>query len=249
MHSQFWFLNGILLIYGKTIDTQIHKHNAIQIIWPSVNNACQINASPLDNAIIISAETEHQLMMQRGWIILVEPQSQCGEQLLTYLNTASTSIIHGLNAHQSSDLSMTSKPTDVLDIVFNALTINTKTTHLNQRYVAKDKRIAHLQTQLDQCFKGTCIKPEKWSAADVANQLALSESRFLHLFKQEMKIAWRPYLLWRRLLCAVSSMHIGQSATDAAYQSGFADSAHLSRTFKAMFGITIRQAQANFKKT
>ena len=70
----------------------------------------------------------------------------------------------------------------------------------------------------------------------------------VHLFKQEMRIPWRPYLLWRRLLCAIAFMHKGGSATAAAYQAGFSDSAHLSRTFKSMFGITIRQAQASFSK-
>ena len=75
----------------------------------------------------------------------------------------------------------------------------------------------------------------------LADELNLSESRFLHLFKAEMNIAWRPYLLWRRLLCAINSLQRGLSATEAAHVAGFSDSAHLSRTFRNNFGMTIRQ--------
>ena len=74
----------------------------------------------------------------------------------------------------------------------------------------------------------------------------MSESRFRHLFRSEMGIAWRPYLRWRRLSCAITAMMSGCSATESAHLTGFADSAHLSRTFKAMFGISIQQARALF---
>ena len=82
----------------------------------------------------------------------------------------------------------------------------------------------------------------------MANQLALSESRFLHLFSKELGIAWRPYLLWRRIICVIQALINGSSATDAAHLAGFSDSAHLSRTFRNNFGMTIRQAHTLFKK-
>ncbi|MEL7400001.1 MAG: AraC family transcriptional regulator, partial [Pseudomonadota bacterium] len=110
-----------------------------------------------------------------------------------------------------------------------------------------DPRLQHLLQQLDGCLEGNCLTPEHWLAAEVSANLALSESRFLHLFRQQMGIAWRPYLLWRRLLCAVQQMAHGLSATAAAHQAGFADSAHLSRTFRSTFGMTIRQASRLFR--
>ena len=48
----------------------------------------------------------------------------------------------------------------------------------------------------------------------------------------------RRYLLWLRLQDAVRELAAGAPATDAAHAAGFADSAHLSRTFRRMFGIT-----------
>ena len=108
--------------------------------------------------------------------------------------------------------------------------------------------IPQLLTELNQCLQGSCIKPANWRAAEVANQLALSESRFLHLFSKELGIAWRPYLLWRRMMCAIQALKHNTSATNAAHLAGFSDSAHLSRTFRNNFGMTIRQALTIFNK-
>ena len=44
-------------------------------------------------------------------------------------------------------------------------------------------------------------------------------------------------MLWLRLERAVAVFAAGGSLTDAAHAAGFADSAHLSRTFRRMFGL------------
>jgi AraC family transcriptional regulator len=71
-------------------------------------------------------------------------------------------------------------------------------------------------------------------AAGVAN---LSPSRFRHLFVAQTGVSFRAYLLWARVETAVGAAMSGQSWTAAAQQAGFADSAHLSRTCRRMFGF------------
>lgn len=75
------------------------------------------------------------------------------------------------------------------------------------------------------------------SLADVAASVALSESRFRHLFVSGTGCSFRAYLLWLRINEAIEAVQAGASWTEAAHQAGFADSAHLSRTHKRMFGI------------
>jgi AraC family transcriptional regulator len=65
----------------------------------------------------------------------------------------------------------------------------------------------------------------------------LSPSRFRHLFVAQTGISFRAYLLWARVGYAVARGLAGGSWTEAAQQAGFADSAHLSRTCRRMFGI------------
>lgn len=75
------------------------------------------------------------------------------------------------------------------------------------------------------------------SLADAAGAAALSPGRFRHLFVQETGTTFRAYLLWLRLNIAIKAAMAGASWTTAAHEAGFADSAHLTRTFQRMFGI------------
>jgi AraC-like DNA-binding protein len=73
---------------------------------------------------------------------------------------------------------------------------------------------------------------------EVAAAVHLSPSRLRHLFVQETGTTFRGYVLWLRITRAVAVMMDGRTWTDAAHATGFADSAHLSRTFRRMFGIS-----------
>lgn len=72
----------------------------------------------------------------------------------------------------------------------------------------------------------------------IAREVHLSPERFRHLFIEETGVGFRAFLLWLRLEYSLTSYVAGSTLTEAAYAGGFADSAHLSRTFKRMFGIT-----------
>lgn len=76
------------------------------------------------------------------------------------------------------------------------------------------------------------------SVKEIAAGADLSESRFSHLFTENVRVPVRRYLLWLRLREAIHLLARGVSLTDSAYDAGFADSAHLTRTFRAMLGIT-----------
>lgn len=95
----------------------------------------------------------------------------------------------------------------------------------------KDERIT---TVLNHIHTHIRTRPEVRDLCEVA---FLSESRLMHLFKQEMGIPIRNYILWYRLKLAFQSIHNGSNLTKAAYEAGFADSAHLSRTCVKTFGL------------
>lgn len=79
---------------------------------------------------------------------------------------------------------------------------------------------------------------ESYSVKDFADLACLSESRFQHKFTQEMGIPVTQYILWQRMKRAIRLSIQSRDLTSSAYQSGFSDSAHFSRTFKRMFGIS-----------
>jgi AraC-like DNA-binding protein len=74
------------------------------------------------------------------------------------------------------------------------------------------------------------------SIGDLARIAYLSQSRLQHVFREQVGVPIRRYLLWHRYLTALSLMAEGSSVTDAAYAAGFADGAHLTRTAVRMNG-------------
>lgn len=73
--------------------------------------------------------------------------------------------------------------------------------------------------------------------AAVAAVAHLSPGRFRHLFVAQTGMPLRAYVLWRRLLQVWTLLMQGRSLSESAHAVGFADSAHLSRTARAMFGL------------
>jgi AraC-like DNA-binding protein len=76
----------------------------------------------------------------------------------------------------------------------------------------------------------------------VASEACLSESRFSHLFKEQIGIPLRRYILWCRMENAIRLIANGTNLSQAAYECGFSDPAHLTRTFQEMFGVKPSQA-------
>lgn len=74
-------------------------------------------------------------------------------------------------------------------------------------------------------------------AARLAAAVGLSAGRLIHLFTREMGLPIRRYILWLRLRDVLISVATGSTLTEAAHHAGFSDSAHLSRTFRGMFGF------------
>ena len=97
--------------------------------------------------------------------------------------------------------------------------------------MAVDPRIArvidHVRTHLD----------EPITLEALASVAGLSPSRLRHLFVEETGIAAKSFILWERINRALALGFSGTPWTEAAYATNFADSAHLTRTCRRMFGL------------
>jgi AraC-like DNA-binding protein len=79
------------------------------------------------------------------------------------------------------------------------------------------------------------------SAQELAAEAGLSESRFLHLFRDELGTTLRRYRIWVRLVHAGTAIAGGANLTEAAMKSGFASPSHLADRFKSTFGLSASQ--------
>ena len=76
------------------------------------------------------------------------------------------------------------------------------------------------------------------SLKTLAGISGLSQSRFMHVFTESVRVPLRRYILWLRLQRASCELMDGVSVTRAAHSAGFSDAAHLTRTFRRMLGAT-----------
>ncbi|HQU81780.1 MAG TPA: AraC family transcriptional regulator [Pyrinomonadaceae bacterium] len=98
---------------------------------------------------------------------------------------------------------------------------------------------AEIDERVSQSLERLRAETEKnLSVKEIAAGVELSESRFSHLFTENLRVPVRRYLLWMKLRDAMHLLAKGVSLTDTAYEAGFSDSAHLTRTFRQMLGIT-----------
>ncbi len=103
-----------------------------------------------------------------------------------------------------------------------------------------DARILHVVKYIQEHID------EPMAAAALAQEVFLSEDRFLHLFKEQMGMPLRQYILWQRAAIALKMYLQGKSLKEAAFDAGFADPAHFTRTFVQMNGVP-PSAYAGFK--
>jgi AraC family transcriptional regulator len=90
-----------------------------------------------------------------------------------------------------------------------------------------DQAIAYIRSSIDASI----------TLGQAAAVAGLSPGRFRHLFVAQTGTSFRAYVLWTRLNVAIQFAMAGRSWTEAAHAAGFADSAHLTRTFRRMFGM------------
>lgn len=79
--------------------------------------------------------------------------------------------------------------------------------------------------------------PDSIRMNEIGKDFSISEDRLIRLFKENLGIPLRRYLLWVRIIEAVKLLMEGKNITEAAHAAGFSDSAHFTRTFKENFGF------------
>lgn len=236
------------LFLGKLQDNSEHKHHAVQLIvgldgpvtlkFDSSIKSC--------HGVLIAPDTSHHVIGSQiaQLHLLIDNESATAKKLREkYFQEGNVAVFNDSHAQQlrkrviSCDIyelscsDTSSLVIELLDTLLDLQSSAVKKTH--------DPRI---QNALEILYKSSL---EQIAAADIARQVCLSESRFIHLFSEEVGIPFRKYILWLRINRAIQDTVSGMSLTEAAYSAGFADSAHLSRTFRSMFGITLSEILKN----
>lgn len=107
-----------------------------------------------------------------------------------------------------------------------------------QPRLPSDERIARVVREIER-------RPDAFGRMQDAAELAcLSPSRFRARFDAEVGLPFRRYRMWRRMAIVLRRVAEGTSLTAAALAAGFSSPAHLSSSFKRMFGLSPRDIVA-----
>ncbi len=236
--SILFFWGGKALFRGNVVDNTTHQHHAAQIVI-SIKKDFKLfydNKWSIHRGVIIAPDVPHQLLSSdhRQLLLLIDHETKIAkrlsEKLLKGSNVKSLddflartgfkeliSRDHNFSCHQANILF-----NKIIDFLLGSEEVSSP---------AIDSRI---KKALD-IMKGLHIK--KASTKEIARSVCLSESRFIHLFSEQIGIPVRRYLLWLRIAEGITNIVDDPSLTDAAHNLGFADSAHFSRTFRRIFGM------------
>ena len=80
---------------------------------------------------------------------------------------------------------------------------------------------------------------------ELAGRLRLGRTQALRAFKAATGMTFREFKRWTALCAATRQIADGQLVRTAAMDAGFADTAHLTRTFRTAFGTTPTLATAD----
>jgi AraC family transcriptional regulator len=219
----------------------IHAHHAVQISLAFPPGTVRLRRASGDwssyAAAIVAAHEPHAFEARGQFVaqIFVEPESLDGRQLqLRYRNDGVCALTpHGLARDIDALAQGYANRAGDEELIAGALAaIATIVGATAGPRMPPDARISQAVDLIRQRLG------ERIPLGEIAAAVHLSPDRFRHLFMEETGVAFRPYLLWQRLECSLAAYVAGKSLTDAAYAGGFADSAHFSRTFRKMFGIS-----------
>lgn len=229
--SDLFLWEGAALFIGALHDNELHKHHAVQV--------CIGIDGPLD---ILLGDTWHQprfVMIPANVAHKLAPSEQ---RLIIGLIYASTTLVQQM---AKSGPILSAELPDMADLANLPVSLLQARVFLDRIMTPAnppkqpDPRIL---ASLD--YIGAHID-RRLTAADLADHTGLSQSRFQHLFSQQLGLPMRRYVLWRRIILTVDAVKSGCDLTQAAHQAGFADSAHFSRTFRQTFGLSARELFQN----
>ncbi len=229
MQSKLFIWEGSALFIGKLADNSVHHHHAVQYCL-GINKPFELiwaNNKTLAKFTLINANVPHQLDDQGAPIALALVDSSIarphGSQEVV---TIDNETWNATTPELPNSLSEAKYFVDWMNEQGNS-TIPSKP--------KMDRRIASIIPSLNQTEKPAP------TAKELADKIGLSQSRFMHLFKDSTGIAMRRYILWRRIINTITAISQGENLTSAAHFGGFSDSSHFSRIFRETFGIAPSQ--------
>lgn len=239
--GRFIFWDGGSLWIGLAAAAgERHAHHAIQLSL-GLSGAVQFRpdaSSPWTRyaAALIPSDLPHVFQAPGNQVaqIFVEPESTTGGKLLQRFGTDAIAALDEDEARRLAAPLAAQYNDGADDETLAATATQTLARLAGDAGPLQRTTDARIVAAIEEIW---CRLDEPLTLAEIARVVGLSEGRLRHLFVEQTGVPFRAYVLWARLNRALGLGYTGTSWTEAAHAANFADSAHLTRTCRRMFGL------------
>lgn len=234
-----WYLwdGGYLLIGRGQGIVPPHEHHAIQVVV-GIDGEFTICGKKGDwrtgRGAIVRQDVEHSYNPQGrlAAMIFVDPESMEGAWLRSSTREDVTIVPAPRLEHCIVELRR------FLESPFESLGVQDLIRHCVQAMCTGAPPSRKLDPRVTKVLAAIRASDELRMSIEEAAALAfVSPSRFAHLFKQQIGLPFRRYMLWRKMTRAMLMIGREQTIAAAAAAADFSDAAHLTRTFYQMVGL------------
>ena len=215
----------------------MHDHHAIQVVI-GIDGDLAIKGAEGDwltgRGIIVREDVQHSFNGQGavGAMLFVEPESAEGQWLRSSLPSEITRVTETRLERCTGELRT------LIERPFESMEVAALIRHCVQSLCTGAPPARRLDPRVTVVLKAIRASEDlRISLESAAAIVFLSPSRFAHLFKQQVGLPFRRYMLWRKLTRAVLAIAQEGTMAAAAQAADFSDAAHLTRTFYEMFGL------------
>jgi AraC-like DNA-binding protein len=222
-----------MIVWGPGFTSAAHRHHSVQLVM-ALQGTLLVRGRPGDEwmkcgAFLVRPDAVHEVDARDTTVLIafVDAESELGAALCERIHDDILRIRPSQVARWRAALGPAPSEARVERWVRNQL--------LRRRRAVKihpgvSRVLGYLRESL--------AVADDVSLDRLAGISGLSRSRFMHVFTESVGVPVRPYILWLRVQQAACELMIGASVTMAAQNAGFADAAHLTRTFRRMLGLT-----------
>ncbi len=221
-----------VLYVGVSPENTLHRHHAAQLC---VGLEAPIQARPVDSddwlsatAVLIPPDHDHQIDAGSGRILALYWEPEADDYPFPTASAALAPFSVQAKAFQqlTALVDGNADANDIWDACERALNVRSRRP-ANEPDQRVQRVIEHIRNA-----------PEADHGVDtLAAFVHLSPSRLSHIFKANVGVPIRQFVLWARARAVVTLAVNGASLTEAAHATGFSDAAHMSNAFRRMFGF------------
>ncbi len=236
--SALYVWNGLCVFWGTSFKTDPHAHNTLQLVF-DIEKEFFLKDKTSEwasySAAIIDAEHIHQF------------DSNNSIQLFLYLDVESRYAKLLSEKYLQKGAIKGLKKLEVLKSNSNFLKQLLVQNNCDEMFKGCQSILQELldlpenesiDARVQQAIDFITKSPIKnFKVKQIALEVGLSESRLRHLFKEHVGQSIKNFIKWMRVIDSLNDVLKGGKLIHAAYDYGFSDASHMTRSFVEVIGV------------